>query len=443
MNPEPDVNAPSWQPLPISQYQQRYWARWIKDPGSSSFNTSVVFKVEGDLDADALRRACKFTTDKHPALHATFSADGRDQRHTPFTIDEYFNELHVDQGHDIDVALGDLINQPFDLLQGPLFRLTVVSHGDDRYVAGVAHHIVADAVAAKILAADLMFGHDVFRESDLHIDPVAYSYADCVQAVDSASPQSLSDAEGYWRGFLDRAPSHITLPFRAGSDAGSPDTRAGSQYREIDAETTAALRDWAKQHDTTLFVALMSLYGHVLSRYAHQDSVVVSYPLNMRPAEHGHVLGCFVNLSLLMIAGEAGDSPATLLERVANERRLARPHQFLQLGSLIGERSAGGVDIETSYFSCFFGESHLNSTRMSLGDLTVIPVRMPWSREFDRDLRLVYDAQGQTIIMRADYRCARLDHDLIERFLSDLTTLMTSAPGHTARLTEIPLSCDS
>jgi hypothetical protein len=417
------AQTPDTKTLPISSFQHRYWRKWAENPGSTSFNTSVVFEISGPLDRGALKQAWQLATQKHDIMHATFSADGSAQYYTEFGIDEFMTERACATEVDIDTELRNILDEPFDLAAGPLARIYLLNYRSTVYLIVMAHHIIADAAAAKIMMTDVVLAYLAIRRDPNSLEPEHYSYSACIDALHALqTPEKQHAAHEFWRAFLRGAPPIVAFPQRR--DAVADEYSAESMYFELDEATSQSLRVFAHDNRTTLFIVLFALYGLLLSSYACQDEVVISYPVNMRPAGFGHVFGCFVNLSLLKVAIDRETTFKALVAQLTRQRRETKPHQFYQLSQIINEQAELGLDIERSYFGVFFGETHLNTSALTMDGVSIRPLDIPWSEEFDRELRLIYDADdAATIKLRMDFRSGKYDRALITRFIDDFKTL--------------------
>ena len=408
--------------LPISVYQHRYWSKWAESPSGTSFNTSVVFEITGPLNRAALIRACHFATQKHDILHAIFSADGSAQYYADFDRDDFVTERTCAIEVDIATELRNILDEPFDLAAGPLARFHLLNHKSTVYLIVTVHHIIADAATAKIVIADVALAYLAICNEASSLEAERYSYSDCIDALHALqTPERQHAAAEFWRAFLRGTPPIVAFPQ---SDAAAHDYCAESIFFELDQATSQALRAFARDNRTTLFIVLFALYGLLLSHYARQDEVVVSYPVNMRPAGFGHVSGCFVNLSLLKAAIDADTTFETLVAQLTRQRRAAKPHQFYQLSQIVNEQAELGLDIEKSYFGVFFGETHLGAGPLTVNGVSVKPLEIPWSQQFDRELRLLYDADGAAAIkLRMDFRCGKYDRAVVGRFIEDFGAL--------------------
>jgi hypothetical protein len=434
------THAPDVTSLPISVYQHRYWMKWAENPSGTSFNTSVVVEISGPLNRAALEEACHFATQKHDIMHATFSADGATQCYAGFDKDDFITARTCATGVDIDTELRNILNEPFDLGMGPLARFCLLNHESLVYLIVGAHHIIADAATAKIVMSDVALAYLAICSEPGSLEPQHYSYSACIDALHALrTPEKQDAAREFWRAFLRDTPPIVAFPERA--DAAAHDYSAESIYFELDAATSQTLREFARENRTTLFIVLFALYGLLLSRYANQDEVAVSYPVNLRPAGFGHVAGCFVNLSLLKVALDGATTFEALVAQLTRQRREAKPHQFYQLSEIVNEQAELGLDIEKSYFGVFFGETHLGASPLAVNGVSIRSLDIPWSQEFDRELRLLFDADGAAAIkLRMDFRSRKYDRALIARFIDDFATLSRTLVADRRPLREAALS---
>ncbi|MFP2900003.1 condensation domain-containing protein, partial [Corallococcus sp. 4LFB] len=64
------------RPLPLSFAQQRLWYLQELEPGSGTYNNPTLFRLVGDLDADALQAALDALVARHEVLRSTYTLDG-------------------------------------------------------------------------------------------------------------------------------------------------------------------------------------------------------------------------------------------------------------------------------------------------------------------------------------------------------------------------------
>ncbi|MED7789340.1 condensation domain-containing protein [Francisella sp. 19X1-34] len=75
--------------LPISEYQKRFFLEWAIDPESTKYNISLVYKITGNLDKKALKKACEKFTQDNEVVHARYSKDGEKCFYGNYKIDDF------------------------------------------------------------------------------------------------------------------------------------------------------------------------------------------------------------------------------------------------------------------------------------------------------------------------------------------------------------------
>lgn len=88
-------NAEKMNKLPISEYQKRFFVEWALAPNESTYNTSLVFKITGNLDKVALKKACELFIQKHEICHAQYNEDGSECYYSNYTIDDFYHEIDI------------------------------------------------------------------------------------------------------------------------------------------------------------------------------------------------------------------------------------------------------------------------------------------------------------------------------------------------------------
>ncbi len=149
--------APAGTPLSIGQ--QALWFLHRRAPESAAYNVAVALRIFSAVDGEALSRSFTMLWARHPCLRASFpEVDGR-----PLQLIRPATDCvvaRIDAAGLDDAALRRRVmadyRAPFDLAQGPVFRVTLFSRaGDDHVLLVCVHHIVADAASLGILLEEL------------------------------------------------------------------------------------------------------------------------------------------------------------------------------------------------------------------------------------------------------------------------------------------------
>ncbi|MCK9800866.1 condensation domain-containing protein, partial [Pseudomonas sp. MAFF 302030] len=160
--PIPKGQSLNTQP-PLSYAQQRQWFLWQMDPHSAAYHIPVALRLRGVLDLAALRSSFQSLVTRHETLRTTFAHDNG----SPYQIvhDHMDCEVHVDtlavDETPLETAIAAFVDreiqQPFDLLTGPLLRVKLLKLAEDDHVLTVVqHHVVSDGASMQVMVDELM-----------------------------------------------------------------------------------------------------------------------------------------------------------------------------------------------------------------------------------------------------------------------------------------------
>jgi NRPS condensation-like uncharacterized protein len=133
----------------------------LGNEASQAFNENILLQFKGPLNLDAMRLAVQQTINRHEALRTTFSQDGSYQRvNPPLAIDIPLIDLCQLDEDNKKVHFENLITrglqQPFDLVNGPLVRVSVLRlEPKEHFLLITAHHLVCDGWSIHVLLGDL------------------------------------------------------------------------------------------------------------------------------------------------------------------------------------------------------------------------------------------------------------------------------------------------
>lgn len=414
--------------LPMHEYQRRYWAKWNQNPRCTSFHTPLAFRIRGALDKVAFKQACAAVLRAQEVTRAFYNDDGTEQYLSDLSVDDVFVERTLDPEADVEAQLRVLFREPFDLSRGPLVRFYLCRFDEHtQYFVLSAHHIITDAVWGPTMVATIA---EAYRARLAGREPATLqgpTYQECIEKMQrSVKPARKAKARTFWHDYLKNAPRTVAVPRLQSSEFAH--RAAASIFFDLDSDVARQARRFADQRSSTLFIVLSAMFGFVLARAAGQEVVLSSYPLDMRPYGHGHLVGCFVNLALIKATVRPHTTLGELVDELTVQRKRVRPHWHYSIRDLVCTGGEIDADIEETFFSVFFGETFLNTAPLKLEGVEVDYVTMPWSDEFDRELRLLYDAsQPQGIRCRMDYRRAHYDPAVIDRMVDEFQAVLARA----------------
>jgi hypothetical protein len=145
--------------FPLSYPQRMFWFLDKLEPDTPAYNLPRAFRLEGQLDIDALREAFHVLLRRHDVLRTCFAElDGelyqciRDDVAIDF-VQHDLSRLSASK-HEIETLAiaSEEARKPFDLERPPLFRLRLLRLSPENHVLIlVMHHIVTDGWSMSIL----------------------------------------------------------------------------------------------------------------------------------------------------------------------------------------------------------------------------------------------------------------------------------------------------
>lgn len=277
--------------------QQGIWLNELRTEMHDAYHLPFTLSFDGQLDTASLRTACATVVDRHGVLAQAFGE--RDGIAYVVPAESAPQLRHVDLSGlpsgqleaELESHLGRAVQQPFDLRNGPLLRLTLYFLGPSRHVLlVVAHHLIFDGLSMEIFTRDLLNSYALTvsgRERALpELRHLAEEYA---AAEERQIAAILPDARRFWR---DRwsEPQPMLLPGLAGPVR---EVDAGEQVEfSIDGSQRDTLLDVCHDLDITEFDFLIASLHCLLYRYCN-DLPVVTIALGLRPQEYSENIGSF------------------------------------------------------------------------------------------------------------------------------------------------------
>jgi acyl carrier protein len=359
----PLVRVPDRPWYPISSAQRVQWMVHQMSAGHE-WHPPRVLQLDGALDRGAFDAALQGLVDRHDALRTSFAE--RDGDVVQIVQDRFemlcaFEDLSGlppdDRAARVRALLQAESKRPIDLTRLPLLDVRLVRLEPLRHLLLLLlPHIVTDGWTEGILVADfaeLYSAHRAGRAASL--PPLELRYVDVSSREQEwLGTPPLQSQKAYW---LERFSGHVPdLRLPADPVSGERgDRRAAFATALVDDETIAALRQTAKTHGATMFVALLSAFEVLLSRLSGQSDLVVGTTVAARGRpELERVAGVFANTLPLRTTLAGNPRFAEILRRVGETTLAGLANQDYPFHGWIDElrRRRGQPDLRL--FSAFF-----------------------------------------------------------------------------------------
>ncbi|HWW74832.1 MAG TPA: condensation domain-containing protein, partial [Pyrinomonadaceae bacterium] len=448
----PVESAPREERPPLSFAQQRLWLLDQFEPGNPFYNISGGLRLEGPLDADALRRSVNEIVRRHEALRTCFASDGGRPYHLvapeisfalPLIDLSRLSESERER-ETSDYARRES-RRPFDLGHAPLLRVSLLRLAEREHVLLLtAHHIVFDGWSIELLTRELGTLYEAFREggtSPLAELPIQYvDYARWQRS--RLAGELLASQLSYWKRQLGGDLPVLELP----SDWPRPPvlTFRGDKHRfHIDGGLLDSLRSLGRRNGATTFMTLLAAFAALLYRYTGQRDILIGSPVSSRGRiETEGLIGLFVNTLVLRTELSGRLSFRELLKRVRETALDAYANQDVPFEKLVEELQPDRDMSHTPLFQVMFALRRSSEHALELPGLSLTRFEVD-SGTTKADLALQLEETAEGLTGYFEYSSEVFEAGRIARMVGHFLTLLAAASSDPdRRLDSLPLLTD-
>ncbi len=420
----------------MSYAQQRLWFIDQLAPGQATYNIPYAVRLSGQLQVAVLERALNEIIRRHEVLRTTFVTNAGEPAELIAPTLNYklpFVDLRtLPESERAPEASRLAINeaqQPFDLSQGPLLRVSLLRLAEEEHVALITmHHIVSDGWSMGVFVREVAALYETLSsgaQSPLQELPIQYADFASWQK-DWLSGEVLDEQLSYWKQHLGGGLPVLDLP----TDRPRPAVqtfRGTRQFFKIDAATSQALKTLSRAEGATLFMTLLAAFQTLLHRYTGQEDICVGTPVAGRNrAEVENLIGFFVNT--LVMRGDLTGQPSfrELLRRVREVSLESFARQDLPFQKLVEELQPERDLSRPPLFQVWFVLQNAPLSSLNFPGLTIAPFDVDSGiAQFDLSLDMTETEQGLSGSLA--YNSDLFNDDTISRLIGHLQTLLASA----------------
>jgi amino acid adenylation domain-containing protein len=427
-------------PLPLSFAQQRLWFLEQLEPGHSFYNLPFVTRLAGPLRVSKLEESLTEIVRRHEALRTTFTTvDGRPTQviapSSPLSLSVIDLRGLPESDRDAEASRLTLAEagRPFDLVQGPLFRASLLCLSDiDHVLLLTLHHIVSDGWSIGVLYRELSALYAALcagRPSPLPGLPIQYADFALWQRR-WLQGEVLELLLSYWKRKLTGMPLFLELP----TDRPRPRVQVflGAAYAVPMAKSLVeGLKTVGRQAGATLFMVLLAAFKVLLFRYSEQTDVVVGCPIaNRTRVEVEGLIGFFVNTLVLRTDVSGDPTFGQVLSRVREVTLEALAHQDLPFEKLVEELQPARNLGHNPLFQVMFVLQN-TETGGQIGPQQNAPQLSVGTSKFDLTLSVTETADGLMAVF--EYNTELFDATTVVSLAQHFQTLLEGAVAQPGR----------
>ncbi|WP_139491844.1 non-ribosomal peptide synthetase [Brevibacillus dissolubilis] len=309
---------------PASFSQRRMWILDQMQTKRIAYNMAQAVSVTGAIDRNVLREALQIVMERQESLRTLFFEENGELRQKileQLNVQLEYMDLTSQLGAE-ELAKGyieEAKNQPFDLEQGPLWRVQLYEVGHESYhLLLVMHHIISDGWSMELFISELLtIYHSLCRGESVELEPNRIQYKDyCAWQNQFLSDQSIKHQEKFW---LEQFAEEIPVCEIVG-DLSRPSVfhfEGGRRSFVLDPVTSEKLKQVALDHQATLYMTLLSSVYLLLHRYSGKRNLIIGSPISGRAHfDVKNLIGSFVNTLAIQTTVDPEASIGTFISDV-------------------------------------------------------------------------------------------------------------------------------
>jgi non-ribosomal peptide synthetase component F/thioesterase domain-containing protein/acyl carrier protein len=435
--------------FPCSAAQERFWLLDRLDPGNSSYNVAVRWRLEGKIATDLLEGSWLKIIERHEILRTVFlEIEGTPVQRVMPRVQFRLNEIDLSNlPAELQQTEGDRIGviearAPFDLSCGPLIRATLLRYSPTVSIILVTtHQIVSDGWSIGVMAREMGVVYDALRHGKLiALEPLAIQYTDySLWRLEWLKVRGTAAETAYWTRQLAGIKPFKVLPDHP--RPAMPTANGAIASRVLPRDLTNRAQTLSAELGATLFGTVFAAFCATLARFTDETEIVVGTQVSDRDqVELEPMVGQFVNS--LILRNDLGGNPTfgTIVERSRDTIAQALEQRHIPIEQLLGmvksEKSAANTPPISVNF--IFQKTFIQNTSYTGFSLIDMP-SLPAGAIYDLNFFMVERPDGWRF--SCQYNTDQFEAATADRLLRYFETLLESAVANPAqRLSELGLS---
>lgn len=414
------------QKYKASLIQKQFWLINKLNPENNAYNISSAFKMTGKININALITAINRIIMSHEIFRAFFCEEKNDVYQIILNKNPVNIKIIELSGKEVIELIKNECIFPFDLENGPLFRITIFKEKEDiTYLVITVHHIIFDLRTKELFAKELeTYYKDYIEIVDTDIENAEYQYHHYSMWQDEyLKSEKYRKMLAYWKNNLDNQESLLKMP--SDFTRKSPPTLQGNSILfNLPPKLTDLIRNFSMNNKTKSFLVLLSVYIVFLHKYTGNTEIIIGVPLtNRREETHNDIQGCFVNILPIKVQIEQDNNFKDIFKKTRFKMLEAHRNQEIPYSKLVENIKYKRDSFYNPIFQTGFTFENPMELKLDGLEVTQIPLARPgaqldlfltfWEREqvfsgfleYSTDLFLPETAEGlkENYIFLIDY----------------------------------------
>ena len=396
---------------PASFPQRRLYLSYLMNKEVTNYNVPFAYSLKGSVDIDKFERSFREIIARQEALRTGFDL-----------IDGVVVQRIVEKvPFEISIIQGDIATfiRPFDLSCPPLFRVSIIQRPEESVLLLDMHHIIADGVSIDLLLKE--FAKAYHAEA---LSPLKIQYKDYSCWLNHYRETAAFDLQRqYWLTAFSDMQEPVELPL----DYPRPDENSFSGetiFRTVDKRTVAALRKYANDKTSTLFLVTFAAYNALLYKYSGQNDITIGTPVAGRiHPDLYDIMGMFVNTLPIRSHLESGQPFTTLLDECKDRFFKALDNQLYPFEELIENLDLERTGSRNPLFDTMFAYQNMEQGDLQIEGLSIQPIEVH-NTTAKFDLSIEIQESGEELLVAFNFAKDLFKRSTIERMAGHYLTIL-------------------
>lgn len=272
--------------VPLSYAQTGVYVDCMKQPTSTVYNIPSCIRLPQGTDVQLLSKSIETVIKSHPQFFVHFDSEDGDIVQTVDLTQPVEVKQRTLSTAELEQFKKEFV-KPFNLSQGPLYRMEIVCCGQNVFLFTDVHHLIFDGGSFDLFLnqlCDLMNGieieAEIIRYADFVADEKAAEGSESYLEAKTFFQKRLGDIEG-----VTEVPADLTNPLESGSPS------------EVFCPLNfSAIEVFCKQHNLSPAHFTLAAVFYTLSRFTNNEQVCITTISNGRSdLRIRNTVGMFVN----------------------------------------------------------------------------------------------------------------------------------------------------
>ena len=441
----------------LSSSQQRLWILNHFENGAVAYNIPSKFELQENYNIENFKKAINALIERHEILRTVFrkNEEGKPGQYvlssSALNFEVNFLDLCANENPSdfVDVYIRNDAYQPFDLENGPLFRVNLFRLSNKKDVLYFnMHHIIGDAWSMDILFRDTAAFYNFYQNgTELNLPELRIQYKDyAVWQQEQIKNGAFDQHKMFWKNKFAGEIPLLDLP----TEKIRPKTKTYNGYRigaYISEQASTDFETFCKINGGSLYIGLVALWNVLFYKYTNQKRIVIGTPV----AGRSHVdlddqVGFFINTLPLINTIDPLMSFNELFDEIKTNTLEAFDHQEYPFDSLVDDLNLSRNPSRSAIFDVILG---LPETETREIDFIISPDQLENILDLGPiaskvDIAAIFHRRGKHLFFDVNFNTDVYEHAMIEKLVVHFKQLLANVlENPTETITAIPLLSSS